>query len=42
MGVLQREKPRKKPFRCYLEGLEKVNEIKAKPGSIAREVTVAL
>jgi antitoxin HicB len=27
---------------CYLEGLEKVNEIKAKPGSIAREVTVAL
>ena len=27
---------------CYLEGLEKVNEIKATPGSIAREVTVAL
>ena len=27
---------------CYLEGLEKVNEIKAKPGSIAREVNVAL
>ncbi|OGP54006.1 MAG: antitoxin HicB [Deltaproteobacteria bacterium RBG_13_52_11] len=27
---------------CYLEGLEKVNEIKAKPGSIAREVMVAL
>ena len=27
---------------CYLEGLEKVNEIKAKPGSIAREITVAL
>jgi antitoxin HicB len=27
---------------CYLEGLEKVNEIKAKPGSLAREVTVAL
>ena len=27
---------------CYLEGLEKVNEIKAKPGSIAREVTVVL
>lgn len=27
---------------CYLEGLEKVNEIKAKPGALAREVTVAL
>lgn len=27
---------------CYLEGLEKVNEIKAKPGSLAREVTVSL
>jgi len=27
---------------CYLEGLEKVNEIKAKPGSLAREVNVAL
>jgi antitoxin HicB len=25
---------------CYLEGLEKVNEIKAKPGALAREVTV--
>jgi len=27
---------------CYLEGLAKVNEIKAKPGSLAREVNVAL
>jgi antitoxin HicB len=27
---------------CYLEGLEKVNEIKAKPGALAREVNVAL
>jgi antitoxin HicB len=27
---------------CYLEGLEKVNEIKAKPGALAREVDVAL
>jgi antitoxin HicB len=27
---------------CYLEGLEKVNEIKAKPGALAREVIVAL
>jgi hypothetical protein len=42
MGVLPRERPRKKPFGCYLEGLEKVNEIKAKPGALAREVNVAL
>ncbi len=27
---------------CYLEGLEKVNEIKAKPGVTAREVEVSL
>jgi antitoxin HicB len=27
---------------CYLEGLGKVNEIKAKPGALAREVDVAL
>jgi antitoxin HicB len=27
---------------CYLEGLEKVNEIKAKPGALAREIDVAL
>ena len=27
---------------CYLEGLAKVNEIKAKPGGLAREVDVVL
>jgi predicted RNase H-like HicB family nuclease len=27
---------------CYLEGLEKVNEIKTKPGVLAREVEVNL
>lgn len=27
---------------CYLEGLEKVNEIKAKRGVVAREVEVSL
>ena len=32
----------KEAILCYLEGLEKVNEIKTKPGVIAREVEVAL
>jgi len=27
---------------CYLEGLEKVNQIKTRPGVTAREVEVAL
>jgi len=27
---------------CYLEGLEKVNQIKSKPGTLAREVEVSL
>jgi len=27
---------------CYLEGMEKVNEIKTKPGVIAKEVEVSL
>ena len=27
---------------CYLEGLEKINEIKTKPGFLVREVQVAL
>jgi predicted RNase H-like HicB family nuclease len=27
---------------CYLEGMEKINEIKAKPGLIAKEVEVNL
>ena len=27
---------------CYLEGMEKVNEIKTKPGLIAKEVEIAL
>jgi predicted RNase H-like HicB family nuclease len=27
---------------CYLEGLEKLNQIKAKPGVILREVGVSL
>jgi len=27
---------------CYLEGLEKVNEIKSKPGVILKELEVAL
>ncbi|MFQ5710000.1 MAG: type II toxin-antitoxin system HicB family antitoxin [bacterium] len=27
---------------CYLEGLEKVNQIKAKPGVVAREIEVTL
>ena len=28
--------------RCYLEGLEKVNEIKAKPGLVTKEIEVKL
>jgi antitoxin HicB len=27
---------------CYLEGLEKVNQIKSKPGVLAKEVEVSL
>ncbi|MFQ5825220.1 MAG: type II toxin-antitoxin system HicB family antitoxin [bacterium] len=27
---------------CYLEGLEKVNQIKSKPGVLAKEVEVTL
>ena len=27
---------------CYLEGLEKVNEIKAKPGLVTKEIEVKL
>ena len=27
---------------CYLEGLEKINEIKTKPGFLVREVQVAI
>ncbi len=32
----------KEAILCYLEGLEKVNEIKAKPGITAKEVEVSL
>ena len=32
----------KEAILCYLEGLGKVNEIKAKPGVTAREVEVSL
>lgn len=32
----------KEAILCYLEGLEKVNEIKARPGATAREVEVTL
>lgn len=32
----------KEAILCYLEGLAKVNEIKAKPGVTAREVEVSL
>ncbi len=32
----------KEAILCYLEGLEKVNEIKARPGVTAREVEVSL
>lgn len=32
----------KEAILCYLEGLEKVNEIKAKPGVTAKEVEVTL
>ncbi len=32
----------KEAILCYLEGLEKVNEIKVKPGVTAREVEVTL
>ena len=32
----------KEAILCYLEGLEKVNEIRAKPGVTAREVEVSL
>lgn len=32
----------KEAILCYLEGLEKVNEIKVKPGVTAKEVEVSL
>jgi predicted RNase H-like HicB family nuclease len=32
----------KEAIRCYLEGLEKVNQIKSKPKTILKEVEVAL
>ncbi len=32
----------KEAILCYLEGLEKVNEIKAKPGVTVKEVEVSL
>ena len=32
----------KEAIACYLEGLEKVNQIKARPGITTREVEVAL
>lgn len=32
----------KEAILCYLEGLEKINEIKTKPGVTAREVEVSL
>jgi len=32
----------KEAILCYLEGLEKVNEIKAKPGITAKEVEISL
>ena len=32
----------KEAILCYLEGMEKFNEIKAKPGLIAKEVEVSL
>ena len=32
----------KEAIKCYLEGMKKVNEIKTKPGFIAKEVKVSL
>ncbi len=32
----------KEAILCYLEGMEKINEIKTKPGLIAKEVEVTL
>jgi len=32
----------KEAILCYLEGLEKLNEIKCKPGSLTKEVEVVL
>ena len=32
----------KEAILCYLEGMEKINEIKTKPGLIAKEVEIAL
>lgn len=32
----------KEAILCYLEGMEKVNEIKTKPGLIAKELEVTL
>lgn len=32
----------KEAIQCYLEGLEKVNEIKAKPGLVTKEIEVNL
>jgi predicted RNase H-like HicB family nuclease len=32
----------KEAILCYLEGMEKVNEIKTKPGLIAKEIEVTL
>jgi len=32
----------KEAIKCYLEGMEKVNEIKTEPGFIAKKVKVSL
>ncbi len=32
----------KEAILCYLEGLEKINEIKAKPGALLKEVEVSV
>ncbi|HHT9135136.1 MAG TPA: type II toxin-antitoxin system HicB family antitoxin [Candidatus Avalokitesvara rifleensis] len=32
----------KEAIRCYLEGLEKVNQIRSKPEAILKEVEIAL
>jgi hypothetical protein len=40
--LFRRNENAKEAILCYLEGMEKVNEIKTKPGLIAKEVEIAL
>jgi len=41
-GCFTQGESEKEAILCYLEGMEKVNEIKTKPGLIAKEVEVTI